>query len=354
MVQCLCSILQSFVLLRMITGTYGAGSQASTKKIVGLSVTAKPTTAHQRASLHKAKEIAQLDPAAANRMVAHVLKLDIGTAGFGLADENYGDQRRHKALTEVLCKDDRASAVVKFAAMRSKFRWLTAPMLLRALLVLRTPVQIAYFNDPAFAASEAFPLLCDLLTHSNIWALNLGEIVFTRAQGRLLAKALTHSGVGFLFVDSVLSGASLVRQLKDVIKDNRARRMANGDEPWLFSEKSEAQNLVIKQCISMWFNPTSLKRNVRFEQNRKVKKKRPKELPMSGKRSLVFAQKSMHSRNISKAPKGILCKPAFKHSFRSRSAYVPVLTIENISGVLSIPDSFRLSWLARLEGLEKD
>jgi len=108
-----------------------------------IQVTANLTTTHQRASLRMAKDIAQLNPAAANRMVAYMLKQDIGTAGLDLADETYRDQQRHKDLTDVLCKDDRANAVVSFVALRSKFRWLTASMLLRALLILRTPIQDA-------------------------------------------------------------------------------------------------------------------------------------------------------------------------------------------------------------------
>lgn len=196
------------------------------------------------------------------------------SASSSLASHNYtGARRPAQQLSSHL---DQEGAVLSFAALRNAFSWLTAGTLLRTLLQrqsadgpsARASVQIAYFNSPAFAAPEVFPLLLNFLALTDVWAINLGEIQFTQEQCQLLICALGRSRVGFAFVDAVLVGGEMVRALKDVLKANRERLRLAGDEPWLLSA-NEAQNRVIRKCDKMWFNARSLKRNEQFESLRR-------------------------------------------------------------------------------------
>ena len=239
------------------------------------------------------------DPAAADAASALVLQLEPFTRGLNSREgrsslggssasasfaavgiDSYLPTGTARPAQQLRTHLDAEGAVVNFISLRNAFSWLTAPALLNALLARQAdregrgaggaPVQIAYFNHPAFAATDVFPLLLNFLALTDVWAVNLGETQFTPEQGKLLALALGRSRVGFLFVDAVLVGAELVRELKDIIKANREKLRALGQEPWLFCSDNEPQNKIIRRCEKMWFNAKNLKRNELFEAARKA------------------------------------------------------------------------------------
>lgn len=141
-------------------------------------------------------------------------------------------------------------------------------VLLQACLDESAPVQIAFLNELTELATPAgFAVLCKFLESSGVWAVNLGEIEFSREQCSMLARAMEFGGIGFAFVEGGLVGADAVSEIKQALRRVRLQRRANGTEPWLLQADSTQptvaeQNAIIKQCRKMWWNAHSLRRNM--------------------------------------------------------------------------------------------
>ena len=118
-------------------------------------------------------------------------------------------------------------------------------------------VQILYANTAEVERPDAFNMLCELLLLNRIWGVNLGEIRFSHDQCIELIKVIRNSKVCFMFVDAILVGKEVVREMKDIIRD---RRRNTKEAPWIISDDVK-QNEIIMRCRNMWFSPYSLGRN---------------------------------------------------------------------------------------------
>ena len=153
------------------------------------------------------------------------------------------------------------SNVVRWAHVKNNSKARTIYELLKYLMESNLRVQILYANDAKLNEAITFEILLALLKKKTIWAVNMGECVFSQEQCKMLLHVVEHdSCVAFMFVDAIYVGNVAVRALKDVIRTRRRKSM---NAPWLLGENQE-QNSVIFQCRSMWFNPLSLGRNKHF------------------------------------------------------------------------------------------
>ena len=118
-------------------------------------------------------------------------------------------------------------------------------------------VQILYANTSEIEHPETFQVLCELLEINTIWAINLGEIRFSQHQCIELISTIRKTNVCFMFVDAILVGKDVVRELKDIIRE---RRRSVTVPPWLITNNIK-QNRIILRCRNMWFGPCSLGRN---------------------------------------------------------------------------------------------
>lgn len=119
-------------------------------------------------------------------------------------------------------------------------------------------LQIAYLNT--CVALHHFDLLCAMLRECpTLWAINLGETMFSSDQCAALIQSIRASRVAFMFVDAVYVGEAVVQTLKAII---RTRRREAKEAPWLLTdETTDAQRAVVLRCGSMWWAPWCLGRN---------------------------------------------------------------------------------------------
>ena len=120
-------------------------------------------------------------------------------------------------------------------------------------------VQILYANDAVVTQSDTFSALCALIKRGAVWALNVGEAWFSEKQCEELYQCVADSNVAFMFVDSIMVGATVVRRLKKLIQERRR----NSSSRWLLGPDMK-QNNIIMRCTNMWFAPWSLGRNRTF------------------------------------------------------------------------------------------
>jgi len=118
-------------------------------------------------------------------------------------------------------------------------------------------VQILYVNTYEIEQAEIFKVLCELIEKNTIWAINLGEIRFSSSQCVELISSIKKSNVCFMFVDSVLVGKDVVRELKDIIRERRRNATF---PPWLITNDAKQKNIILR-CRNMWFGPCNLGRN---------------------------------------------------------------------------------------------
>jgi hypothetical protein len=154
------------------------------------------------------------------------------------------------------------------------FHWTTARYKLRSDISLCTVLQhlrkacapqVLYVNSETIANDgEAFDEMCALITDQHVWAVNIGESHLDAQQCERIIEAVRYSRVAFMFVEANFVGHSVVRILKDIIRD---RRRATTDAPWLLG-RSDEQDTVIMSCTAMWWAPWSLGRNQRVLSNK--------------------------------------------------------------------------------------
>ena len=117
--------------------------------------------------------------------------------------------------------------------------------------------QILYANTCNSTEPIAFKELCLLIREGDVWAVNIGEAQFSVEQCEHLIRSVKSGNVAFMFVDSIFVGPTVVRILKDIIRE---RRRATRQAQWLIST-DKVQNKVIMKCKNMWWAPWSLGRN---------------------------------------------------------------------------------------------
>ena len=154
------------------------------------------------------------------------------------------------------------------------FHWTTARYKLRSDISLCAVLQhlrkacapqILYVNTETIVDdAHAFDEMCALITDQHVWALNIGEAHFHAHQCGRIIEAVRHGRVAFMFVEANFVGQSVVRTLKDIIRD---RRRATIEAPWLLG-RSDKQDAVIMRCTAMWWAPWSLGRNQRVLTNK--------------------------------------------------------------------------------------
>lgn len=121
---------------------------------------------------------------------------------------------------------------------------------LNKAIAAEPPVQVAYLQGALPLQGPFFSTLLDWLKMGHIWAVNLGELNFSRPQMSALFATIKESNVTHMFYECTVAG-EWKEEFKDAIRANRAKHGR-----WRLS-RDHVQNHVIMQVNKNWFNPTS-------------------------------------------------------------------------------------------------